>query len=87
MIDYHFWLLVLKTWRSEKHGVYRWLKYEETAEVGDRWSKPHVGTTSMHGLLELKTALMDDGKCFVGLDIDMYTNETIAGLLYVCHAA
>jgi len=58
--------------------VHRWLKYEETVEVGDRWSKPHVSTTSMHGLLELKRALMD-GTCFVGLGIRLSGNETMAG--------
>jgi anion exchange protein len=60
--------------------ISRWLKYEETVEVGDRWSKPHVSTTSMHGVLHLKKALMD-GSCVVGLGLPMLTRQTIADVL------
>lgn len=57
----------------------RWLKYEETVEVGDRWSKPHVATTSMHSLIELRRALMD-GRCIIGLDLkSSKKHDTIAG--------
>ena len=56
----------------------RWLKYEETVEVGERWSKPHVSTISMHGLLDLKRALIA-GSCVVGLGVQSSANETIAG--------
>jgi anion exchange protein len=46
--------------------ISRWLKYEETVEVGDRWSKPHVPTTTMHGLQALRQRLVD-GKCLTAL--------------------
>lgn len=46
----------------------RWLKYEETVEVGDRWSKPHVPTAQMHALLELRKAFAD-GRCATGLGV------------------
>lgn len=46
----------------------RWLKYEETVEVGDRWSKPHVPTAKMHALLELRKAFAE-GRCATGLGV------------------
>uniref|UniRef100_A0A3P9IEB2 Anion exchange protein n=1 Tax=Oryzias latipes TaxID=8090 RepID=A0A3P9IEB2_ORYLA len=34
----------------------RWIKFEEKVEKGgERWSKPHVATLSLHSLMELKT--------------------------------
>lgn len=50
----------------------RWLKYEETVEVGDRWSKPHVPTAQMHALLELRKAFAD-GVCATGLGVGAQT--------------
>ncbi|XP_061420956.1 electrogenic sodium bicarbonate cotransporter 1-like isoform X5 [Lethenteron reissneri] len=36
----------------------RWLKFEEKVEEGgERWSKPHVATLSLHSLFELRTCL------------------------------
>ena len=54
------------------HGVlvaslYRWLKYEERVEIGERWSKPHVSTTSLRGLQMFRDALIQN-QCCVGLD-------------------
>jgi len=46
----------------------RWLKYQEIVESGDRWSKPHVPTGSMHSLNEMRKA-MSDGRCAVGLGL------------------
>ncbi len=37
----------------------RWLKYEERVEEGERWSKPHVGTASLHALFRIRKRLAD----------------------------
>ena len=50
----------------------RWLKYEERVEIGERWSKPHVSTTSLRGLHMFRDAL-NNKQCVVGLD------ETLSG--------
>ena len=38
----------------------RWLKYEEKVEAGDRWSKPHVATTSLHALFEIRKGIAEN---------------------------
>ena len=45
----------------------RWLKYEERVEIGERWSKPHVSTTTLRGLQMFREALVSK-QCCVGLD-------------------
>ncbi|XP_068608670.1 electrogenic sodium bicarbonate cotransporter 1-like [Brachionichthys hirsutus] len=36
----------------------RWIKFEEKVEEGgERWSKPHVATLSLHSLMELKVCI------------------------------
>nr|XP_039268617.1 sodium-driven chloride bicarbonate exchanger-like isoform X2 [Styela clava] len=38
----------------------RWIKFEECVEPGgDRWSKPHVATLSLHSLFELRSCIMN----------------------------
>lgn len=38
--------------------IHRWIKFEEKIEEGgERWSKPHVGTLSLHSLFELRTCI------------------------------
>uniref|UniRef100_H2YXZ9 Anion exchange protein n=1 Tax=Ciona savignyi TaxID=51511 RepID=H2YXZ9_CIOSA len=38
----------------------RWIKFEECVEEGgDRWSKPHVATLSLHSLFELRSCIMN----------------------------
>lgn len=45
----------LGTWKEAA----RWIKFEEDVEEGgDRWSKPHVATLSLHSLFELRVLLM-----------------------------
>jgi anion exchange protein len=53
----------------------RWLKYQETVETGDRWSKPHVPTTSMHSLTEMRR-VMASGECAIGLGISGDSKKT-----------
>ena len=46
----------------------RWVKFEEDVEEGgNRWSKPHVATLSLHSLFELRSLLLNGT---VGLDIN-----------------
>ena len=42
------------------------MKYEERVEIGERWSKPHVSTTSLRGLQMFRDALINKS-CCVGL--------------------
>jgi hypothetical protein len=37
--------------------------------MGERWSKPHVATSSLHALLDLRKAL-EDGTAVIDLDAD-----------------
>ncbi|XP_078285049.1 electrogenic sodium bicarbonate cotransporter 4-like isoform X2 [Rhinoraja longicauda] len=49
----------------------RWVKFEEKVEEGgERWSKPHVSTLSLHSLFELRTCLQSDT---VLLDLNGYS--------------
>ncbi|XP_060765598.1 electrogenic sodium bicarbonate cotransporter 4 [Neoarius graeffei] len=46
----------------------RWVKFEEKVEEGgERWSKPHVSTLSLHSLFELRTCLQT-GSILLGLE-------------------
>jgi len=57
----------------------RWVKFEEDVdEGGERWSKPHVATLSLHSLFELRNCLT---KKTVLLDAEATTMETIANLI------
>ena len=47
---------------------FRWVKFEEDVEDGgNRWSKPHVATLSLHSLFELRNLLT---KVVIILDMD-----------------
>jgi sodium bicarbonate cotransporter 4 len=55
----------------------RWIKFEEDIEhAGDKWSKPHVATLSLHSLFELRHCIL---KGNVILDLEACTLEQIAG--------
>lgn len=62
------------------HGCrsrFRWIKFEEKVEEGgERWSKPHVSTLSLHSLFELRTCLQTGT---VLLDLDGYSLPQIIG--------
>uniref|UniRef100_A0A8C6VP82 Anion exchange protein n=1 Tax=Naja naja TaxID=35670 RepID=A0A8C6VP82_NAJNA len=48
----------------------RWIKFEEKVEEGgERWSKPHVSTLTLHSLFELRTCLQMGT---ILLDLDGY---------------
>ena len=45
-------------------SVFRWIKFEEDVEEGgNRWSKPHVATLSLHSLFELRSMLLNGTIC------------------------
>lgn len=57
----------------------RWVKFEEDVEEGgDRWSKPHVATLSLHSLFELRNLLLTGT---VMLDMEANNLETVADLV------
>ena len=47
----------------------RWLKFEEDVDDGGRWSKPFVGTLSLHSLLELRNCLTN-GAIYLNINGD-----------------
>ena len=50
--------------------AFRWIKFEEDVEEGgNRWSKPHVATLSLHSLFELRSMLLNGTIC-----LDMAAN-------------
>eukprot|EP00058_Branchiostoma_floridae_P019744 XP_002605234.1 hypothetical protein BRAFLDRAFT_126597 [Branchiostoma floridae] len=57
----------------------RWVKFEEDVEEGgDRWSKPHVATLSLHSLFELRSCILTGT---VLLDMDANHLTDIANLV------
>lgn len=59
--------------------VFRWVKYEEDLEEGgERWSKPHVASLSLHALFELRSTILNGA---VVLDLDAYHISQIVGKL------
>jgi len=57
----------------------RWVKFEEDVEEGgNRWSKPHVATLSLHSLFELRSFLNNGSVC---LDMNATSLEEIADLV------
>ncbi|CAH0603409.1 unnamed protein product [Chrysodeixis includens] len=54
----------------------RWIKFEEDVEEGgNRWSKPHVATLSLHSLFELRSLILNGS---VILDMDANSLEQVA---------
>ncbi|XP_062548275.1 electroneutral sodium bicarbonate exchanger 1 isoform X11 [Armigeres subalbatus] len=57
----------------------RWVKFEEDVEEGgNRWSKPHVATLSLHSLFELRSLLLNGT---VILDMEAVSLDQIAELV------
>ena len=60
------------------HLLFRWVKFEEDVEEGgNRWSKPHVATLSLHSLFELRSLLLNGT---VSLDMAASSLEEIADI-------
>lgn len=61
----------------------RWIKFEEKVEKGgERWSKPHVATLSLHSLFELRTCIE---KGTIMLDMEASTLPQVVGKLTSGH--
>ncbi|XP_044051887.1 solute carrier family 4 member 4a isoform X3 [Siniperca chuatsi] len=57
----------------------RWIKFEEKVEKGgERWSKPHVATLSLHSLFELRTCIE---KGTIMLDMEASTLSQVVELI------
>ncbi|XP_022327010.2 electroneutral sodium bicarbonate exchanger 1-like isoform X1 [Crassostrea virginica] len=57
----------------------RWIKFEEDVEEGgERWSKPHVATLSLHSLFELRCSLLTGTVMF---DIEPYDLLSLVDLV------
>lgn len=57
------------------------MKYEEDVEDGgERWSKPHVASLSLHSLFELRSSLLMGA---VMLDMDAYHITQVAGNAHI----
>ncbi|XP_076313061.1 electroneutral sodium bicarbonate exchanger 1-like isoform X11 [Tachypleus tridentatus] len=57
----------------------RWVKFEEDVEEGgNRWSKPHVATISLHSLFELRSCILNGT---VMLDMDALSLDQISDLM------
>ncbi|XP_071744280.1 electroneutral sodium bicarbonate exchanger 1 isoform X33 [Lepeophtheirus salmonis] len=57
----------------------RWVKFEEDVEEGgNRWSKPHVATLSLHSLFELRSLILNNTVC---LDMSATNLNDIAELV------
>lgn len=68
------WLKSRDNWFSDFH---RWVKFEEKVEEGgERWSKPHVSTLTLHSLFELRTCLQTGS---ILLDLEGYSLPQIVG--------
>uniref|UniRef100_A0AAQ4PGI7 Anion exchange protein n=1 Tax=Gasterosteus aculeatus aculeatus TaxID=481459 RepID=A0AAQ4PGI7_GASAC len=63
-------------WKETPRG---WIKFEEKVEAGgERWSKPHVATLSLHSLMELKTCIE---KGSILLDLEASTLPQVVELI------
>ncbi|KAG8223166.1 hypothetical protein J437_LFUL000332, partial [Ladona fulva] len=57
----------------------RWIKFEEDVEEGgNRWSKPHVATLSLHSLFELRSLLLNGALL---LDMEASSLDQVTDLL------
>ncbi|XP_046919421.1 na[+]-driven anion exchanger 1 isoform X7 [Dermatophagoides farinae] len=71
--------LVSNNEEMEWRETARWIKFEEDVEEGgNRWSKPHVGTISLHSLFELRSCILNGT---VLLDLEASSLDQIADLM------
>uniref|UniRef100_A0A3Q2XQI3 Anion exchange protein n=1 Tax=Hippocampus comes TaxID=109280 RepID=A0A3Q2XQI3_HIPCM len=70
-------LLAVDGQEMEWKETARWIKFEEKVEKGgERWSKPHVATLSLHSLMELKACIE---KGTILLDLEASTLPQVVG--------
>nr|XP_033817130.1 electrogenic sodium bicarbonate cotransporter 1 isoform X5 [Geotrypetes seraphini] len=72
-------LLAVEGQEMEWKETARWIKFEEKVEQGgERWSKPHVATLSLHSLFELRTCIE---KGTILLDLEATTLPQVVELV------
>ncbi|XP_041816371.1 electrogenic sodium bicarbonate cotransporter 1-like [Chelmon rostratus] len=72
-------LLAVDGQEMEWKETARWIKFEEKVEKGgERWSKPHVATLSLHSLMELKTCIE---KGTIMLDLEASTLPQVVEMI------
>uniref|UniRef100_A0AAQ6A542 Anion exchange protein n=1 Tax=Amphiprion ocellaris TaxID=80972 RepID=A0AAQ6A542_AMPOC len=72
-------LLAVDGQEMEWKETARWIKFEEKVEKGgERWSKPHVATLSLHSLMELKACIE---KGTIMLDLEASTLPQVVELI------
>ncbi|XP_062339856.1 electrogenic sodium bicarbonate cotransporter 1-like isoform X3 [Osmerus eperlanus] len=72
-------LLAVDGQEMEWKETARWIKFEEKVEEGgERWSKPHVATLSLHSLFELKKCIE---KGTIMLDLEASTLPQVVELI------
>jgi hypothetical protein len=64
----------------------RWLKYEEKVDSANRWSKPHVSTTSLHSLVTLRQ-MISEGDIITLFDVDVKSMKDLAGCTGILNEA
>ncbi len=61
--------------------VDRWVKFEENVEEGgERWSKPHVASLSLHSLFEVRKSMVSG---VIALDMEASNMRDISGEWYM----
>uniref|UniRef100_A0A8C9ST55 Anion exchange protein n=1 Tax=Scleropages formosus TaxID=113540 RepID=A0A8C9ST55_SCLFO len=72
-------LLAVDGQEMEWKETARWIKFEEKVEKGgERWSKPHVATLSLHSLFELRTCIE---KGTIMLDLEASTLPQVVEMI------
>ncbi|KFR11419.1 Electrogenic sodium bicarbonate cotransporter 1, partial [Opisthocomus hoazin] len=67
-------LLAVDGQEMEWKETARWIKFEEKVEQGgERWSKPHVATLSLHSLFELRTCI-EKGSIMLDMEASIFVN-------------
>ncbi|TWW66365.1 electrogenic sodium bicarbonate cotransporter 1 isoform X2 [Takifugu flavidus] len=76
-------LLAVDGQEMEWKETARWIKFEEKVEKGgERWSKPHVATLSLHSLMELKMCIE---KGTIMLDLEATTLPQVVETIIDSH--
>uniref|UniRef100_A0A8C8IZ88 Anion exchange protein n=1 Tax=Oncorhynchus tshawytscha TaxID=74940 RepID=A0A8C8IZ88_ONCTS len=74
-------LLAVDGQEMEWKETARWIKFEEKVEKGgERWSKPHVATLSLHSLFELKTCI-EKGTILLDLEASTLPQVVVSSIL------
>ena len=72
------WTVIINALLMHSQSIHRWIKFEEDVEEGgERWSKPHVATLSLHSLFELRCNILNGT---VMLDVEAFDQPSLFGM-------